>query len=304
MRILILGAGGTGGYFGGRLVEGGADITFLVRPARAARLAETGLRIVSPYGDATLAVKTVTADQDLSGFDLVILSCKAYDLDGAVASIRPAVGPNTLVLPLLNGLRHMDVLDAAFGRDRVLGGLCHLAVTLDADGTIRHLNKNRRLTFGERDGDTPRGAEIAKALGVGDFDLIHSPAIVQEQWEKYSFLASLAAMTCLMRASVGTIMATSEGEAIMLELLAECEGTAAASGYPIGEAAHGFSVRQLTDKASPLTASMLRDLTGGGRTEGDHILGDMLKRARDLGVAAPILRLAACNLQAYEAGRG
>ena len=130
MRILVLGAGGTGGYFGGRLLEAGADVSFLVRPARAQRLAADGLRIISPCGDFSSSVKVLTLLDSAAPFDLILLSCKAYDLDSAIAAIRPAVGANTRILPLLNGLKHFDVLDAAFGSEHVLGGLCHISVTL------------------------------------------------------------------------------------------------------------------------------------------------------------------------------
>ena len=141
MRVLILGAGGTGGYFGGRLFEAGCDVTFLVRPARAERLRTQGLVIKSPLGDARLAVPVIASDSLAADYDLVLLSCKAYDLADAVQTIAPAMQrPGVTLLPLLNGLAHFDVLDSAFGAQKVLGGLCHISATLNAAGEIEHLN--------------------------------------------------------------------------------------------------------------------------------------------------------------------
>src|SRR5260370_7998522 len=132
MRLLGVGAGAIGGYFGGRLLQAGRDVTFLVRPKRAAELARDGLVIKSPNGDVTLKnPPAVQADKLNEKFDVVLLSCKAFDLDDAIKSFAPAVGPQTAIIPLLNGMRHLDVLDEKFGKDRVLGGLCGIAVTLD-----------------------------------------------------------------------------------------------------------------------------------------------------------------------------
>lgn len=304
MRVLVLGAGGTGGYFGGRLAEAGADVTFLVRPKRAAKLAETGLVIKSPAGDATLAVKTVTADQ-LSGiWDLVILSCKAYDLADSIAAITPAVGPETMVLPILNGLAHYDALDAAFGRQRVLGGLSHIFATLGTEGEVLMLGPIHRLTFGERDGGTSlRTAAIATLCADANFNSVHSDELMQEAWEKYVLLATLAGMTCLMRADIGTIMATGDGEAITREMHAECTRVAETAGHAPRSKAQELALGFVTDPNSRQTASMLRDLESGGRTEGEHIIGDMLNRARASRVDAPLLRIARCHLQAYEVRR-
>jgi len=304
MRILVLGAGGTGGYFGGRLVESGADVTFLVRPARAARLAAGGLTVRSPTGDIHTPVKTVTADTVTPAYDLIVLSCKAYDLDGAIAALASALAPQAAVLPLLNGLGHFERLQAAFGAGRVLGGLCHIAVTLGAGGEIRHLNQVHALTFGELAGGTgERIAAISDVFCRARFDSRPSADVLQDVWEKYVFLATLAGITCLLRANVGTILATTEGEALARELLAECGAVATAAGRPPRPEAVDSALRFLTDRDSSLTASMLRDLEAGGRTEGDHVLGDLLRRARALGVATPLLRVAVCHLQAYEARR-
>lgn len=304
MRILVLGAGSTGGYFGGRLAEAGADVTFLVRPARARLLAERGLRIASPLGDAHLQVKTSTAETLGGGWDLVLLSCKAYDLDDAIGAVTPAVGPATTVLPLLNGQAHYRPLDDAFGPRRVLGGLCHIVATLAEDGTIRHMNTLHRLTFGERDGGaSPRSQAIADLCDGAHFDTVHSDDVAQETWEKWAFVAALAAVTCLMRAPVGAIVAADGGAAIARGFYEECAAVAAAAGRVLRQPARVQALDVLTAPGSPITASMLRDLEAGSRIEGFQIVGDMLRRADEAGLAAPLLRLAWCHLQAYETRR-
>ena len=152
MRTLVVGAGAIGGYFGGRLLEINRDVTFLVRPKRAAELATHGLRIRSRFGDVTLAnPATVLAENLRETFDLVLLSCKAYDLESAITSFAPAVGPDTVILPLLNGMRHLEILNERFGRERVLGGQCLIAAAL-TDGEIVHLNDTHELSFGEQNG--------------------------------------------------------------------------------------------------------------------------------------------------------
>lgn len=305
MRLMILGAGGTGGYFGGRLAQAGVDATFLVRPARAALLRERGLRIRSPLGDADIAVQAVTADElaHAAPFDLVLLSCKAYDLDSAMDAIAPAVEAGARVLPLLNGLLHYQALDARFGFANVLGGLCFISATLGADGEILHLGKPASMTFGEREGQAPdaRLQALAAACTQAGIDHVHAPDIAQAQWAKYSFLTALAAGTCLMRAPIGTIVAGEGGVEFMTALHGECLAVAAASGQPIPATAQASARETLTAAGSPMKASMLRDLEAGQRVEATHIVGDMVHRAAAHGIAAPHLLAAWVHLQAYEA---
>jgi 2-dehydropantoate 2-reductase len=300
-RFLVLGAGAVGGYFGGRLAAAKADVTFLVRPARAAALNERGLVIESPLGDLRLPVRVATADTLNEVFDSVLLAAKAYDLEPAIAAIRPAVGPETAILPVLNGIKHLDRLDAAFGRERVLGGVAYIGATVTADGAIRHLNRAHGIAFGERSGEVSRRVEtIARAFAASPVSASASENIMLEMWEKFVMISSLAGMNCLMRGSVGDILAADEGESLMLELLAECEAVAAASGFP-PRGQHREQCRaMLTERGSDFSASMRRDLESGLRTEGDQVLGDMLRRARAKGIATPLLRTAVCHLQVHE----
>jgi 2-dehydropantoate 2-reductase len=302
MRILVLGAGAVGGYFGGRLAEAGADVTFLVRPSRAAALKDRGLVIESPMGDLRRPVQVAVEETLAGSFDTVLLTAKAYDLDQAIAAIRPAVGAATVILPVLNGLGHLDRLDIMFGAERVLGGVAYIGATLTADGVIRHLNRIHGITFGERAGGVSERVEaIAQAFAPTRLDAWTSDNIVLDMWEKFVMITSLAGMTCLMRGSVGDIMATEDGESLMLELLAECQAVATASGYST-RARHQEQCRaMLTERGSDNSASMRRDLEAGQRTEGEAVLGDMLRRAQAHGIATPVLRIAACHLQVHEA---
>ena len=309
MRILVLVAGGTGGYFGGRLAQSGADVTFLVRPARAAQLGEHGLQIRSPLGDADVRVDHVVAGELVTltqekPFDLVLLSCKAYDLYSSLDAIEPAMSPRTTLLPILNGLLHFDQLDARFGRERVLGGLCFISATKGPGGEILHLAKPASITFGERDGN-PNSARVQAFTSLCEragIDHLASSDIRQELWIKYSFLTALAAGTCLMRASVGDIVANEGGTEFMTRLYAECVAVAAAAGQPIPVEKQEFALGTLTQQASTVKASMLRDLEAGQRVEAAQIVGDMLHRANHYGITAPLLGAAWCHLQAYESG--
>ena len=306
MRILVVGAGAIGGYFGGRMLQAGRDVTFLVRPRRAAELASAGLVIKSPNGDVTLKnPPTVQADRLDEKFDLVLLSCKAFDLDDAIKSFAPAVGSRTAILPLLNGMRHLDVLDQRFGANAVLGGLCAIAVTLNESREIVQLAPMQSLGFGERDGTiSDRVQAIADAMSGGQFGAAASKQVIQDMWEKWVFLASLAASTCTMRAAVGHILAAPGGKDFILGMLDECSAVASSEGHaPTGP----FFARvrgMLTAEGSQLTASMFRDLKAGAKVEADHIIGDLIARADAAKVPVPKLKVAYTHLKTYENQRG
>ena len=277
----------------------------------AAQLDRDGLVIRSPLGDARFPVQHVTADAlpalaAETPFDLVILSCKAYDLDSSIDAIAPAVGAGTTVLPILNGLHHYHALDARFGREAVLGGLCFISATKAPDGAVLHLGKPAKLTFGERDGGavSARVRAFAAVCAKANLDHVASDRIGQEQWIKYTFLTALAAATCLLRADIGTIVATDDGQAIVRGLYDECLAVAEAAGEPIPEAAQDTARGTLTQAGSALKASMLRDLEAGQQVEAEQIVGDMLARARKADQEALLLQVAYSSLQAYQALRG
>jgi 2-dehydropantoate 2-reductase len=305
MRFLIVGAGAIGGYFGGRLLESGADVTFLVRSRRAAELGRTGLAIQSRFGNAALPAPRCLLARDLrETFDAVLLSCKAYDLDGAINDFKPAVGPDTAILPLLNGMRHLEVLDGRFGRQHVLGGECLISATLDADGRVLHLSDTHTLLFGERDGTrSERVQAIGASFSRANFDGRASEAILQEMWEKWVFIAASAGITCLMRACVGDIVTAGAAD-FVATLLDECAAVATGQGFPPRKDFLDRTLRILTTPGSPLTASMLRDIERGGSIEAEHIIGDLFRRA---GQAHDepflLLPLALAHLRAYEVRR-
>jgi 2-dehydropantoate 2-reductase len=302
MRMLVLGAGALGGYFGGRALERGLEVAFLVRARRAAQLAADGLRVESVFGAIRRPVTTVAAAT--GGYDVVLLSCKAYDLDGAIAAIRPAVEGGACVLPVLNGLSHVDTLTAAFGRDRVWGGLAKCAATLTPDGVVKHLNDWRWLTFGEQDGRMDgRAAAFAAALGKGPgLEAEAVPDIARRMWEKLVHLGTVAAGTVLMRASVGEIVRAG-GQDMLLAILERNAAIAAAHGHPMTDAFMAQYRALFSDAASGYTASMLRDLEAGGRTEADHILGWLVQAAGRAGVDATLLSLVHLHARAHDQRR-
>ncbi len=302
MRILVLGAGALGGYFGGRLRQAGADVSFLVRPRRAALLAERGLVIESPFGDWQSPVPVLT--EAGPGWDLVLLTCKAYDLEDAIATIRPAVNARTAVLPVLNGLAHIERLVAEFGPERVLGGLAKIQATLAPDGTVRQLNDWRWLTFGELDGRmSPRVTALAE-LGARAIGMVATavPDIMAQMWEKLVHLGSSAAGTVLMRANTGEIVRAG-GSPLLLRLLERNAAIAAAHGYPVSAAFLEQFRGVFSDPAGQYSTSMLRDLEAGGRIESDHILGWMLEAARRAGVPDELHEAAYLHAKAYEQRR-
>ena len=304
MRILVVGAGAIGGYFGGRLLQAGRDVSFLVRPRRAAELASAGLVIKSPNGDVTLKnPPAVQADRLAGKFDVVLLSCKAFDLEDAIKSFAPAVGPDTAIIPMLNGMRHLDMLDHRFGAGCVLGGLCAIAATLNEKREVVQLQPMQSITFGEREG---RVSDRVRAIAA-DFSAISgasaSEHILQDMWEKWVFLATLAASTSLMRTSVGNILAAPGGRDFLLGMLDECSQTAAASGFAPGGPFFKRVTATLTTEGSSMTASMFRDIKAGLAVEADHVVGDLIARAEAAKVPAPKLRIAYTHLKAYEAQR-
>ena len=305
MKILILGAGAVGGYFGARLHQSGADVTFLLREPRAAKIKKEGLVVKSPKGDAVLPVKVVTKGGEGGPYDVVILACKAYDLDSAIESIASAVGPDTTIVPMLNGHAHFAVLDKKFGADKVAGGLARIGGMLGPNGEVIHTSPFAGVSFGERSGKPARDSLKAldaagKKAGI-DGGLNNN--INQDLWDKWIMLTSLAAMCCTLRGTSGDILAADEGKDLMLETVEECRKVASAEGFDPGEKGIANLKAFLTQRGSVFAASMLGDLERGGAIEGRHVIGDMLGRARKHGIAAPNLRMAHAVVQAYEARR-
>lgn len=298
-----MGAGATGGYFGGRLASAGKDVTFLVRPGRQAVLDRRGLRIKSPDGETTVRPRTVTAETVDGPYDLVVLAVKSFALGQAVADMTPAVGPRTVVVPLLNGMRHIDDLLAAFGPERVWGGVCLIQAMLDADGDVLQMSDMHRLGYGPLDGgEDERLPEVTFALSGPEFDSNPSHTIVQDMWEKWVWLASLGAATTLMRGTVGEINAAPGGTDFGARVAAEAMAVAAAAGHPSRPGAVAVLQSGLASTGS-LTSSMYRDLRQGLPVEADAILGDFVAEAAKHDQPTPILSAAYTNLAIYSAHR-
>jgi 2-dehydropantoate 2-reductase len=303
LQILVIGAGALGGYFGARLLAARRDVTFLVRPARAEALGKNGLAVRSPAGDLHLpSPPTVTSERLKGHYDLILLSCKAYDLDSAIQSFAPAVGDNTVIIPFLNGLRHIEVLNARFGEEKVFGGQCAISATLSANGEILHLVDLHTLSFGEQnEARSKRRDEIIAALSGANFIAEPSDNILQDMWEKWVFIATAAGSTCLMRASIGDIVAAGASD-LVLNCLDECSRIAAGAGFEPRPAYMERTRSIFTTPGSPLMASMLRDIEKGSLTEGDHVLGDLLGRAKP-GETPVLLKAAYAHVKSYEARR-
>jgi 2-dehydropantoate 2-reductase len=300
MRILVVGAGATGGYFGGRLMQAGRDVTFLVRPARAHRLQERGLRIVGLGENTVLTPKLVLAGEITGPFDLVLLTVKAAGLEQSMEDMAPAVGPETLILPVLNGIRHIDALAGRFGEQAVLGGLAFLATTINADGDILRLAELQGLTYGARGTSIPRLGEIDRVLSDAGFPTTLSDDITEDLWAKWVFIASTAAVTCLMRGTIGDVVAVPGGAAFAKAIVAEAAAVAVAAGYPVPGKKLENVVATVTAEGSPTTASMYRDLVAGLGVEVEQIFGDLVRRAAALGVPVPLLDLVTLNLRVHQ----
>jgi 2-dehydropantoate 2-reductase len=305
MRILVLGAGAVGGCFGGRFAESGLDVTFLVRPGRRAQLDENGLVVRSSFGDIAVPVTTIASGEITAPYDVVLLSCKAYDLDDSMAAIAPAMGPDSMVLPLLNGLQHIEILQARFGKGNVWGGSCYIGAAFDSStGEINHFGNFHRIVFGELDGKPSARADAFAALDATTAcDIEFSPDIVQTMWDKYAMLSALATANTITRAVIGEILEAPSGEAFLLAALAETRDTAAALGHPVTAPTLEAYNKMFTTRGSAFAASMLRDMEAGKPTEGEHVIGDLVRRAAAQGIETPMLRCALATIETYEAKR-
>ncbi|MEW2495232.1 ketopantoate reductase family protein [Streptomyces nodosus] len=305
VRTLFVGAGAVGGFFGGELTRAGKDVTFLVRPGRAAVLARHGLRI--RYADGrteTVRPRLVTSAEIDGPFDVVVIAVKAYALEAALRDLAPAVGPDTVVVPFLNGMKHLDQLASTFEPRNVYGGVCVVSTRLGQDGEIVQLNGMQELKYGPvRNPSDARSAMVEAALSGGSFTSSLSRTILQEMWDKWVLLAAMGVITCLMRGSVGQVSSSPGGTDFAHRVVTEVTAIATAAGFAPSEAYEAFIRGVVTDPSSDLTSSMFRDLSDGAPIEVDHIVGDLLARSAELHVEAPLLALAHTHLTVYEAAR-
>jgi 2-dehydropantoate 2-reductase len=299
VRFLVVGAGAVGGFIAARLVDAGCDVTVLVRPQAAARLRDGGLRIASPDGTRVLRPAVVTAGELTSGYDAIVLTVKSEDLDGAMADIEPAVKPPAVIIPFLNGMAHVEPLVARFG-PAVLGGVLRVATQREDDGTIEVLAPAFQVELGELDGSpSARVDRLASAFRDAGADVAVPQNIVDAMWAKWVFIASIGAVTSLMRATVGAIAAVPGGQRFAQSVLAEAAAAAAACGHPVPAEQLRATGHALTAAGSPATSSLTRDLIAGRRTEVEAVLADLAARAHTAGTATPLIDLAVLALRIH-----
>ena len=308
MKILVIGAGAVSGYFGARLQQNGRDVTFLVRAKRAAQLQRDGLHITGAQGEFSVQPKLLSAEELASSrksFDLIILGVKAYSLAQAMEDFAPAVGVQTMILPLLNGMAHLDLLRARFWEQAVLGGLTRIVADLDANGNVVLVEKLHDMTFGSLDGEmTPLLDEVNRTLSNSGFDAILSPNIRAAMWVKWVLLSSYGAITLLGRGTIGEVNRAHGGHALALGVLGEASAIAAANGFAIPPETAAFLVKRVTPVDSVLVSSMYRDLHKGAPVEADHIFGDLLRHGAEHGLESPLLNAAYTQTKVYEAKHG
>lgn len=301
MRILVVGAGATGGYFGARLTQAGRDVTFLVRERRAETLRARGLRITGLGDDEVVTPTLVTANGLTDPADLVLLAVKATALPDALDDMAQAVGPDTLIVPFLNGMAHLDKLNDRFGARKVLGGVVKVLTQVNDAGDIVRLAGFASVQIGPQDGQvTARIQEAYDTLAGAGFDTTVSDEILAAMWHKWVFIATVGALTCLMRGTVGDIVAVPEGENLGPAILAEAAAVSAAAGYPLPQSELDNTTRMITEPRSTFASSMYRDVSERHHTEVEHLLADLTDRARMLHVPTPILDLATLHLRVYE----
>ncbi|KIY23500.1 ketopantoate reductase family protein [Mesobacillus subterraneus] len=302
MKILIVGAGAIGGYFGGRLLEMEANVTFLVREKRQKQLKEHGLVVTSIHGDLHVSdPQTIVSGSHPEPYDVILVSTKSYHLDGAIESIRPYVGDKTMILPLLNGIAHLDALSEAFGSKKVIGGLCFIETTLDENGKVIQTSPVQDLIFGERNGERSERILQLQATFEGtkaNFRL--SEKIEQEMWQKYLFITPLSGITSLFRSPIGPIRDQAQGADTLKRLLHETVEIMTAIGAPLSEGAMDATWNRLNDIGDGMKSSLQRDMEKSLPTEGDHLFGFLLKKAADLQIAAPTLSAVYANVDIYD----
>jgi 2-dehydropantoate 2-reductase len=304
MRLLVVGAGAIGGYFGALLARAGRDVTFLVRPHRAEQVRAGGLRVASLHGDIRIEPQLEVTGAIGATYDAVLLAVKAYALEDAMRDLAPAVGATTMIVPFLNGMRHLDLLVDRFGEGPVLGGVSMAVTQLEPDGVIRQLGEGAALTYGERAGGMSARVEaLDAALRDAGFDASASPTIVADMWRKWIMLATVGALTCLMRGTIGDVEAAG-GTPTVERIFAECCAVAEASGYTLPPDAAAGLIGFLTARRSSGASSMYRDLIADHPIEGEHIIGDLVARGATLGVPTPLLEATRTNLRVYSASLG
>ena len=304
MKITIIGAGGVGGYFGARLQQAGADVHFVARGAHLAAMRSDGLRIESPLGDIHLPRVNVTDDPANIGIaDIVWLSVKLWDMDAAVRSMRPLMGPDTGVISFQNGVQKDDILRAAFGDRAVMGGVAYIATNIDRPGVIKHTGTMQRLIFGEYDGHrSARGESLLEASIRGGINAELSDDIRKAVWEKFVFLVGLSGSTTTMRQTIGPIRSNPRSRRFLSELMRETVAVGRALGVALPADFAEQRLAFVDGLPDQMTSSMHHDLKAGKRLEVSWLSGSVAQLGEQTGVPTPMNRAVWDVLTLHEAG--
>ena len=297
MKILILGAGAIGGFFGAHLMKSGANVSFLVREKRKDELKKSGINIFSINGE--LKVNPKLLDKNLSGqhFDVIILTNKSYDLIESIREIKPYVN-KTVIIPLLNGMAHYEILDKEFGKEKIFGGTAYISTAMNNYGSIQQITSRASIKFGPR---TQKNINIANEFyeicKETEFECDFSDHIELELWRKYVLIGATAASTVLFQKPLGEICSTTYGKSLIIEIHEECKKIVLSKGYDIGIEATNYNLKLITDKDSLLKASMLRDFESGKKTECEHILGYLIELAERNNLQCDLIKAAHTRIQ-------
>ena len=299
MKILVLGAGAVGGYFGGRMAEAGMDVTFLVREKRQKKLEKSGLIIKSPKGDFTTSPNLVTIDNVDGIYDVILFTNKAYDLDEILQSPFP-LKDGSIIIPLLNGYAHMEQLRNKFPNARLFGGIAHIFSTLNDEGEIHHFNDIHSLTFGHLSkADETDGRRFFDSCSSANFSIKYSDDIIVDLWHKWVLITTVAGATTLFNATIGEIASTEHGIAFITDLHDECVTIANSEKIKVNDDDLAQQRRFLSDKKSTWSSSMRRDMVNKSKIESAHIFLELINIAEKNNVECPSLKTVMINGEIY-----
>jgi 2-dehydropantoate 2-reductase len=287
MKIAIFGTGGVGGYFGGRLAQNGEDVTFLARGNHLAAIQEKGLRVESTDGDFTIHPAKVTdSPQSVGEVDLVLLATKAWQLDEAIQQMKPLIGKDTIILPMLNGMEHMEKLITAFGVQHVMGGLCRISVYIESPGLIRHVGVQPYIAYGEWDNSKSERIQKIHSLFTSISGIVAEiPADIQlAMWEKFIFITGTSGVGAYARKTLGEYRADPETRTLLINAFNETAAVARAMGVGIADDFVNETVQRLDKAPGNMTASMQKDMMAGRPSELNEQIGAVVRMGKAAGV--------------------
>ena len=304
MRILMVGAGGVGGYFGGRMLASGRDVTFVARGAHLQAIRDQGLHIESPRGDLVLEDVRAVSDPGSAGpMDLVLLAVKMGDLQSALEAIAPVVGDETTVVPLQNGVEAVGMAIETFGLARVLGGVVLISAAITAPGRIRQVGDFAKIQLGEPGGGRRERLEhVADALTVDGIEVVVSDDIERAIWEKFVILAAMSASTAASRSPIGVLRDDPECRAWLVELIGEVAAVARAEGIALDSGFEDAILARIDGLPGEIIASMAHDLRMGKPLELDWLSGAVVRLGRSHGQDTPAHRHVVAALRPHRAG--